>query len=160
MYWPVHIVAVGGLVYNKSGEILIAKSTRKNTWSFLGGQVEVGENLEEALKREILEESGIQVKIRNLVGIYSNIQQTIWHDGKTQVPTKITIDFICDYISGLPKISNETCEVIWVKPEEAIKIFTHPVFSLRLKNCLNYKGCIFYHSFTTQPYRELFSSIY
>ena len=43
MGWPVHIVAVGGLVYNNSGEILVAKSVRKNTWSFLGGQVEVGE---------------------------------------------------------------------------------------------------------------------
>ena len=53
MGWPVHIVAVGGLVYNNSGEILVAKSVRKNTWSFLGGQVEVGENLEEALNNDV-----------------------------------------------------------------------------------------------------------
>ena len=84
MGWPVHIVAVGGLVYNNSGEILVAKSVRKNTWSFLGGQVEVGENLEEALKREIYEESGVEVTVRKLVGIYSNVQQTIRHDEKTK----------------------------------------------------------------------------
>ena len=160
MGWPVHIVAVGGLIYNKEGEVLVAKSIRKNTWSFLGGQVEVGENLEEALKREIYEESGVEVKVRNLVGIYSNVQQTLWHDGHTIVPTKITLDFKCDYLSGTPRISNETSEVIWVKPNEALKLFTHPVFSLRLNNFLNYKGTVFYNSFTTQPYEHLFSSNY
>ena len=157
MGWPVHIVAVGGLVYNNSGEILVAKSVRKNTWSFLGGQVEVGENLEEALKREIYEESGVEVTVRKLVGIYSNVQQTIWHDGKTPVPTKITLDFICDYTDGVPRISNGTSEVVWMKPSEALKLFTHPVFSLRLKNFLDFKGDIFYHSFTSQPYEHLFS---
>ena len=136
MGWPVHIVAVGGLVYNNSGEILVAKSVRKNTWSFLGGQVEVGENLEEALKREIYEESGVEVTVRKLVGIYSNVQQT-------PVPTKITLDFICDYTDGVPRISNETSEVVWMKPSEALKLFTHPVFSLRLKNFLDFKGEIF-----------------
>ena len=160
MSWPVHIIAVGGLVYNTDGEILIAKSIRKKTWSFLGGQVEIGENLEEALKREIYEESGIEVTVRKLVGLYSNVQQTIWHDGKTLVPTKITLDFICDYVRGLPRISNETSEVVWVKPSEAIELFTDPVFSLRLKNFLNYQGEIFYHSFTSQPFKHLFSTKY
>ena len=41
-------------------------------------------NLEEALKREIYEESGVEVTVRKLVGIYSNVQQTIWHDEKTK----------------------------------------------------------------------------
>ena len=114
-------------------------------------------NLEEALKREIYEESGVEVTVRKLVGIYSNVQQTIWHDGKTPVPTKITLDFICDYTDGVPRISNETSEVVWMKPSEALKLFTHPVFSLRLKNFLDFKGEIFYHSFTSQPYEHLFS---
>jgi 8-oxo-dGTP pyrophosphatase MutT (NUDIX family) len=156
MVWPVHIVAVGGLVYNKKGEVLVARSIRKKTWTFLGGQVEVGENLEDALKREIYEESGIKVTVRKLVGIYSNVQQTTWHDGKTLVPTKITLDFICDYVEGNVRVSNETSEVKWVKPSEAIELFTHPVFSLRLNNFLTFKGDIFYHSFTSQPYKHLF----
>lgn len=160
MGWPVHIVAVGGLVYNQKGEVLIAKSIRKNTWSFLGGQVEIGENLEEALKREIYEESGVIVKVCKLVGIYSNVQQTIWHDGKTIVPTKITIDFRCDYIDGNPRISKETSEIIWAKPEKALNLFTHPIFLLRLNNFLSFKDTIFYHSFTSQPYKHLFSNNY
>ena len=120
----------------------------------------MGENLEEALKREIYEESGVEVTVRNLVGIYSNVQETIWHDGKTKVPTKLTLDFVCDYIAGVPRVSSETSEVVWIKPSEAIPLFTHPVFSLRLNNYLKYKGEIFYDSFTSQPYEHLFSNKY
>ncbi len=160
MGWPVHIIAVGGLVFNQSGEVLIAKSIRKNTWGLLGGQVENGENLEEALKREIFEESGVQVKVRKLVGIYSNVKQTVWHDGVTAGPTKITLDFQCDYVGGCPRTSDETSEVVWVKPEEARALFADPVFSLRLKNFFNDNGIVSYHAFTTQPYEHLFSSDY
>lgn len=160
MSWPVHIVAVGGLVYDEKGNVLIAKSVRKKTWGFLGGQVEVGENLEEALKREVYEESGVDVSVEKLVGIYSNVQQTLWHDGHTIVPTKVTLDFICKYKSGTPTTSDETSEVIWVKPTEAKKLFTNPIFSLRLENFLKFNGEIFYHSFESQPHKFKFSNKY
>lgn len=157
MSWPTHIIAVGGLVYNEKGEVLVAKSVRKNTWVFLGGQVEEGENLEEALKREIYEESGVKVQVRKLVGMYSNVQKTIWNDGKTVVPTKLTLDFICDYVEGEVTTSNETSEVVWVTPQLATELFTHPVFSLRLDNFLKFDGRISYHSFSTKPFEHYFS---
>lgn len=160
MNFPVHIIAVGGLVFDNEGNILVCKSIRKNTWTFLGGQVEIGESLEEALKREILEESGVTVEVTKLVGLYSNVQETLWHDGTTKVPTKITIDFICKYISGTPTTSDETSDVVWMSPSEAKKLFTHPIFSLRLNNFLNYNGNVFYESFSSQPYKHNFSKIY
>jgi 8-oxo-dGTP diphosphatase len=71
MAMPMHIVAVGGIVENEIGEILLVK-TRNGGWVFPGGQVEVGENLEDALTREIKEESGIDITVTNLIGVYSN----------------------------------------------------------------------------------------
>lgn len=157
MKWPTHIIAVAGLVYNKKGQILVAKSKRKNTWTFLGGQVEVGENLEEALKREIFEESNIIVDVDRLIGIYSNVQETIWYDKKVVVPTKLIIDFNCKFVSGELKPSDETPELKWVTSDEALIMFTHPVFRLRLKNYLNFKNKISYDSFKSQPFEHLFS---
>ena len=55
---PTHNVAAAGVVENEAGEILLVK-TYNGSWVFPGGQVEVGENIIDAVKREILEESGI-----------------------------------------------------------------------------------------------------
>ena len=142
--FPAHIVAVGGLVYNKDGKVLIAKDRLRETYTFLGGQVENGENLEEALIREIMEESGITASVRCLVGVYSNISQYTWYDGVTHVPTKLMLDFICDYTAGEPRISDETSEVLWVTPEEAAELITHPVYALKLRNMLAFDGAVFY----------------
>lgn len=68
---PTHIVATGGIVEDNAGNILLVK-TYHGGWVFPGGQVEVGENLMDALKREVKEESGIDVVISHLIGIYLN----------------------------------------------------------------------------------------
>lgn len=71
MEMPVHIVAVGGLVENKQREILLVKGLRGG-WTFPGGQVEVGENIIDGLTREVKEESGMDIIVSQLIGVYSN----------------------------------------------------------------------------------------
>lgn len=71
MTFPTHIVATGGFVEDGQGNILLVK-TRDGGWVYPGGQVEVGENLIDGLIREIKEESGIDVSVGSLVGVYSN----------------------------------------------------------------------------------------
>ena len=75
MVHPKHIVAVCGLISHPNGKILLIRSPRRG-WEFPGGQVEEGENLIEALQREIIEESGVTV--------YSNIKS----------PTKVAFGFL------------------------------------------------------------------
>ena len=71
MIMPTHIVAVAGVVENDKEEILLVK-TYHGGWVFPGGQVEVGENLMEAVEREIKEESGIVVNVEKLFVVSSN----------------------------------------------------------------------------------------
>lgn len=72
MEYPKHIIAVMGIVRNSEGQVLLIRSRRRG-WEPSGGQVENGENVLTALKREILEESGILVGTGKLVAIYSNV---------------------------------------------------------------------------------------
>jgi 8-oxo-dGTP diphosphatase len=55
--FPTHIVAVDGIVENERNEILLVKNRDKEVWTVPGGQVEIGENLIDALIREIKESS-------------------------------------------------------------------------------------------------------
>ncbi len=62
---------VGGCIRNEFGEILLQKRSDKNKWGFPGGAIELGESAEEAAKREIKEETGLEVTVKNLIGIYT-----------------------------------------------------------------------------------------
>lgn len=156
MAHPTHIVAAGGYVFDGSGNILLVKLQHRG-WDCTGGQIEIGENIEEGVLREILEESGITASVRCLVGIYSNVGQHLGYDGVTMVPTKVMLDFICDYIEGEPTTSEETSEVIWVPRDKSLTYVTSAGVRFRLKNVLEYDGRVQYCSYITRPQFQLLS---
>ena len=157
MPWPTHIVAAGGYVIDKNDNILIVKTNNRG-WDCTGGQIEIGENIEEGVLREIMEESGIKASVRCLVGIYSNVGQHLFYDGVTPVPTKVMFDFICDYIEGEPTTSDETSEVMWVPKGKVLEYITTPSGLLRFKNVIEFNGQVNYCSYVTKPEFKLLSS--
>ena len=156
MSWPTHIVAAAGYVFDKNGNMLLVK-TQHRGWDCTGGQIEIGESLEEGVLREILEESGVKASARSLVGVYSNVGTHLGHDGKTPVPTKVMFDFICDYIEGELTTSDETSEVIWVPQKDVMGYITQSVLQLRFNNVLQFNGRIHYCSYVTKPEFKLLS---
>jgi len=150
MVWPTHIVAAAGYVFDTRGNLLLVK-THHRGWDTPGGQIEVGENIEEGVLREILEESGIAANVRCLVGVYSNVGGGIGCDGVTHVPTKVMLDFICDYVDGQPAISDETSEVLWVPKSEVLSYVKLPVLRFRFEKVLNFDGKVCYSSYVTKP---------
>ena len=62
MTFPTHIVGTAGYVEDNNGNMLLVKLQHRG-WDATGGQVELGENLEEAVLREIFEESGIRASV-------------------------------------------------------------------------------------------------
>jgi mutator protein MutT len=141
--YPVHIVAAGGFVANENGQVLLLKSPRYGDWEFPGGQVEEGETIPHALEREVLEETGIIVKVKSLVGIYSNIRK----------PSIVNMDFVCEYVSGEPKTSNESSQVEWVDRDDAMRRVKRDAIRNRLKNILEFAGEIKYLAYLVDPNR-------
>lgn len=138
MILPTHVVAAGGLITNDKNEILLVKNPRKG-WEYPGGIVESGETLPQGLIREIKEETGVNVEITNIVGIYSNTKKKKGYNGVDEVPTIVNIDFICKYISGDLTPSDESIEVKWFTKEEALKT-VNPKQQYRFKKALDYKS--------------------
>lgn len=150
MAMPTHIVAVGGIVENERSEILLVK-TQHDGWVFPGGQVEAGENLTFALMREIQEESGIDCLVSHLIGAYSNTCTYKWHDGVTDVPTKLMLDFVCRPIGGALQTSEETSEVLWVQKEKVLDLIHSPAIRTRFQAYLDFNGAISYMEYVTKP---------
>ena len=79
-----------------------------------GGTVELGERLEEALVREILEETGVRVAPREVATVFDRIERS----GSRVVYHYVIVDFICDYVAGAAKAGSDAQAVAWATPEE------------------------------------------
>ncbi|RLQ92295.1 NUDIX hydrolase [Falsibacillus albus] len=150
MEMPTHIIAVGGIVENEEGKILLVK-TIHGGWVFPGGQVEVGENLMDALIREVKEESGIDINVSNLIGMYSNTCIHKWYDGVTDVPTKLMLDYACRPVGGELCTSEETSESCWVEKEKVLNMIEAEAIRTRFEAFLNFDGHVQYMEYVTRP---------
>jgi mutator protein MutT len=66
------LVFAGGCLFDESGRVLLQKRGDSNKWGFPGGAIELGETPEEAAIRELKEETGLDVTIDSLIGIYTD----------------------------------------------------------------------------------------
>lgn len=154
MAMPTHIVACGGLVKDQNGNILLVK-TEHQGWVFPGGQVEVGENLIDGVVREVKEESGIDIEVIQMIGVYSNTGIYKWYDGVTDVPTKVMFDFMCKPIGGELCTSEETSDCRWVPEGEALDYITSPPIRERFNKYLEFDGKVEYMEYVTHPEFEV-----
>lgn len=151
MNFPTHIVTVGGLVKNHEGKILMVKDPVRG-WELPGGQVEVGETLTDAFKREIKEETGIDIEVGNLISVSSNIGVGIQYDGVSPIPTIVTFGFNAKAISGELTTSEETLEVKWVVKDQVLDLIDADFTKDRTRFMLNFDGKITYFIFSRNPY--------
>jgi 8-oxo-dGTP diphosphatase len=135
-------VTVSGYITNDKEETLLVKTYwRSDTWELPGGGVDDGETLDVALHREILEETGIQVKLLGVTGVYSN--------GNT-----ISIVFHGKCIGGNLRTSAETQDVRFVKlePLTVPKYIKRGKFVPRILDAM--KGySVPYEAFKVRPYQ-------
>lgn len=110
-------VAVGAVVF-KDGRILLVRRGQppsEDLWAIPGGSVEIGETLQQAVEREILEETGIKIRAGEPVFTFDAIER----DGTGKVRFHyVIVDLTADYVSGNPKAGDDAVEARWVSAHE------------------------------------------
>ena len=141
---PKHTVSVSGYITNEEGKVLLVRNFhRADTLEMPGGQVEEGETLEEAIHREILEETGVKVQLYGITGIYQNVTSGV-----------ICVVFRGRYESGEIRTSEgETSEVVFTEltKERIDELITRPQFRSRTLDAME-PNYLPYEAFKIRPY--------
>jgi nucleoside triphosphatase len=111
---------VGAFILNPQGEILLTKSHKwSNLYVVPGGHIEPGEKMEDAVIREVKEETGLEVFKPKFMCVYQYIDDGEYYKKDIHM---IFLEFLTKTNGGRIKLNDEAEEYVWVKPEEALKL--------------------------------------
>lgn len=109
-----------------------------------GGQVEEGEDIISALKREVAEESGIDIEIKGLAAVYSSVNE----------PSKVILDFLSEYNGGdIRKVTSEILDARWFSEKEILPVVQADSMKYRIQWLLENKNKIRHASYTKNPFK-------
>jgi ADP-ribose pyrophosphatase YjhB (NUDIX family) len=111
------VVGVGAVIV-RDGRALVVKrghEPRKGEWSLPGGLVELGESLVDALRRELREETGLEVEIGPVIETFDRIHR----DDRGRVRYHfVIVDFLCTADNATPTAGSDAEAVAWVRADE------------------------------------------
>ena len=112
----------GGCIFNEQGKVLLQRRGDSNRWGFPGGAIEPGETPETAAVRETKEETGLDVSIGRLIGVYTDPDITYPNGDQAQ---SIVIAYELQVTGGrLFCDQDETRELKYFSKEEKPQLFT------------------------------------
>jgi 8-oxo-dGTP diphosphatase len=126
------VVGVGAVVVRGNRALIIKRGhePRKGEWSLPGGIVELGESLVEAVRREVLEETGLEVEAGPIVETFDRVHRDA--DGRVRYHFVI-VDYLCTAPDGDAVAGSDAEAVAWVTADEIARygINTHAAGVLR-----------------------------
>lgn len=102
---PIFRIGVFALIFDQ-GRVLLGLRRDIDWWNLPGGGMEAGETVDEALHREVLEETGLEVEVEQLVGIYSKPQKQ-----------EVVLTFRCRIVDGTLHPTDEIRESRYFVPD-------------------------------------------
>jgi 8-oxo-dGTP diphosphatase len=143
---PRHVVAVTAFVRDERARVLLVRSGARG-WEMPGGCVEPGEDLDEALRREVAEETGCEVEVRSLIGVHCRLSE----------PELVLFHFACRHVAGEPRPSDETPAVGWFSPGRARALVRREPAAGRLRDALldGGRGGVVHRVYRARPFELL-----
>jgi 8-oxo-dGTP diphosphatase len=111
------VVGVGGVVLDGDRVVLVRRAhpPRQGEWSLPGGKVELGESLADAVRREVREETGLDVEVGPLVEMFDRVHRDE-HGGVRY--HFVIADYLCRPISGVLQAGDDAADAAWASRSE------------------------------------------
>lgn len=129
------VIVPGGssVVVDDDGRYLLQRRKDSGNWALPGGVMDVGETLAAAVVRETREETGYDIEVTGLLGIYTDPRHVIAYDDG-EVRQEFVVALIARVVGGAPRVSDESTEVGWFRSEEIDDLPMHESVRLRLRH--------------------------
>lgn len=128
---------VGALIINPEGKLFLMKSHKwNNQYVIPGGHIELGERMEDALKREIKEETGLDIHDLDFI----SFREFIFNNSFWKKRHFIFFDFACKTDSSDVTLNEEAQEHIWVAHEDALTLAVEPYTKAVIEEYLKKKS--------------------
>jgi ADP-ribose pyrophosphatase YjhB (NUDIX family) len=111
------VAGVGAVIVDGDRVVLVRRGQPplQHEWSLPGGAVEVGETLDAAVQREVLEETGLQVAVGPIAGVVDRIHR----DGSGRVEYHyVVVDYLCRPRGGALQCASDACDARWVRVQD------------------------------------------
>lgn len=120
------VLGIGGVIVDQGRALLIRRGSEPllGEWSIPGGTLELGETLEEGVARELLEETGIKVRILELIEVFDRIYPGTDAAAKEKRTPRfhyVIADYLCERLSGEPRAGSDVTDVTFAREEELSK---------------------------------------
>lgn len=134
--FPYPVPTVGALILNPRAEVLLIKTHKwGDRWGIPGGKIHEGEKMEEGLKREILEETGL--KIRDIR--FALVQEAVNSQEFYRPAHFILINYFAFSEETQVTLNNEAEDCRWVKPGEALSMDLNTYTKVLIEAYLKWK---------------------
>jgi mutator protein MutT len=115
------VMGVGGVIVDRGRTVLIRRGTEPllGEWSIPGGSIEIGETIEEAVRRELLEETGLEVGVLELIELFDRIYpQEGAADKKKPRFHYVIADYLCELVGGEPRAGSDVTDLAFAREED------------------------------------------
>lgn len=119
-----HSVSVSGVIIDPHGRALLIQRRDNHRWEPPGGVLELDESIQDGLRREVREETGLDVEPVALTGVYKNMTRAI-----------VALVFRCTITSGDLTLNDEVAAFRWATPAEVCQLMTE-AYAVRILDAL------------------------
>jgi 8-oxo-dGTP diphosphatase len=118
------VVGIGGVIIEDGRALLIRRGSEPllGHWSIPGGTLELGESLQSGVARELQEETGLEVRVLEVIEVFDRIFRAETLDSTNQARGPkfhyVIVDYLCERISGEPRASSDVTDVAFAREEE------------------------------------------